>query len=227
MSVVFSEVDKTFNKSSLNTKERFVYDASQNAADPNYVIGEELKKLLTPEDLEKAKYKIEVIFPPSRKNVNVTACAVTTFKSGKKLHGGGDELLYLCRNEKDAKIGCGNVLKGDLMLSQGHDGPSSVYYCEKCKKYVNRELCASTLLYKLPIKTIAANIYKLFRQLDSNADIYLKYTRSDIRAANSSPQKMAQLPTKTEYAIYTLKNIIKDTSNDSQVINKIEAFLKA
>ena len=50
----------------------------------------------------------------------------------------------------------------------------------------------------------------------------------DVReAATKGGDKMTQVPQKMEYAIYTLKNIIKDTVNDSQVLHNIETFLTA
>lgn len=230
MSKIFSECDKNFNPEELDAKSKMVLEASKLAADATYKVEDDLQKVISGE--KPAKYKIEILLPPSRKTNEATACAVTMFISGGKLHGGGDELLYLCRSEKDAKVGCGDVLKGPLMIAQGvNGGMSSVYYCDKCKKHVNRELCASTILYKLPINKIAENVYRIFRQLDSNADIYLKYQKTDIREATRLAQEgkvdaLQQIPTKMEYAIYTLKNILKDAANDSQIISKITTFLK-
>jgi len=222
MSVIFSESDKYFNADELDPKSKEILEASR-AQDK--VPEEHLKDL---KGEVRAKYKIEVILPPRRKKNEAIACAVTAFKSGGNIHGGGDELLYLCRNENDAKIGCGAVLKSNPMVGTIDGGVVTVFYCDNCKKYVNRELLSSTFLYKLPLKKLAENIYGLFRKLDSNADIYLKHVHVDVRdAASRGGDKMMQVPQRMEYAIYTLKNIFKDTANDSQVLRKIEGFLTA
>ena len=221
MSVIFSEADKFFDMNSLDEKSKEVLYASRAQDEVPQEALDDLRGEL------RAKYKIEVILPPRRKVNEAIACAVTAFKSGGQLHGGGDELLYVCRNEKDATIGCGSVLKGNPLVGTVDGGLVTVFYCDKCQKYVNRELLASTFLYKLPLKKLAENIYRLFRQLDSNADIYLKHMKTDIRNATLDRKQMTEVPKKMEYAIYTLKNIVKDTSNDSQVLHKIETFLKA
>lgn len=219
MSIIFSEADKHFNLSNLDPKSREILNASR---EQDKVSKEELDNLYGERP---AKYKIEVIFPPRRKHNEAVACAVTLFKSGKKLHGGGDELIYVCRNERDATIGCGSPLKENPLIGTVDGGVVTVFHCATCNKYVNRELLASTILYKLPVKTIAKNIYNLFRKLDSDADIYLKHMKADIREASLSKGKMEEIPTQVEYAIYTLKSILKDTANNSQIVKKIEDFL--
>jgi hypothetical protein len=224
MGIIFSEADRNFNPDKLDSKARAVWEASQTANDPNYLPDEKLKDIIYDED--RAKYKIEIVFPPRRKRNEAIACAITTFKSGGKLHGGGDELLYVCRNEKDATIGCGSVLKDPPLLGMVDGGYITVYYCAKCNKHVNRELLASTFLYKLPVKTLAQNVYKFFRQLDSNADIYLKHMKVDIReAAKIGGDKMINVPQKMEYSIYTLKSIVKDAFTEGQIVKNITNFL--
>lgn len=221
MSVIFSEADKHFDPDQLNEKARFVYENSKMANNPDKQIS---KDLGLSED--RAKYKIEVILTTDRSSSNMCACAITPFRSGGGLHGGGDEIMYFCRNEKNRDMGCGSILKGDVYMGRIGDEQVAVFYCEKCKRYVNRELLGSTILYKLPIKSIAKNIYDLFRQLDSNADIYLKHIKVDMRKATEEKAKgMQKIKPNTELSIYTVKSIFKDTSNSSQVLKKFETFI--
>jgi hypothetical protein len=227
MSIIFSESDKHFNPESLEGKSKEIYEASVRGGKENYKPEKEVKEAMKLDE-NRARYKIEIILSTDRKSAGTSACALTVFRSGGAIHGGGDEVMYFCRSEKDRSMGCGSILKGDVYVGQLGNEMVSVYKCEKCNKYVNRELLASTILYKLPINQLAMNIYHLFRQLDSNADIYLKHIKVDIRdAAERGRKGMPLIPKKTDYVIYTVKNIIKDTNNDSQVLQKFINFLKA
>ncbi len=221
MSVIFSEADKYFDPNQLNEKARFVYENSKKASDPDKQVS---KDLGLSED--KARYKIEVLLSTDRSASNLSACAITPFRSGGGLHGGGDEIMYFCRNEKNRDKGCGSILQGDVYMGRIGEEQVAVFYCEKCKKYVNRELLGSTILYKLPIKALAKNIYDLFRQLDSNADIYLKHIKVDMRKATEDKAKgMLKVKPNTELSIYTVKSIFKDVSNSSQILKKFETFI--
>lgn len=224
MSVLFNEADKAFNPKNLTGKAKEIYEASQKGLDPDYQPDQETKDALGSFD-RPAKYKIEVVLSTDRRRIGPSACMITIFKSGGALHGGGDELMYTCRNEKDRDMGCGKILKGDVWMGTINNQIVTAYFCKTCKKYVNRELLGSSIFYKLPVKTIAENIYKFFRELDSDADIYLKHIKVDVRKSAESPKDMAKVPTKMEYAIYTVQNIMKDAGNNSQIVKKIEDFI--
>ena len=224
MSILFNEADKTFRPKNLTGKAKEVYEASKKGLDPNYEPEEEVKSALGSSN-KPAKYKIEVVLTTDRKTAGVSACMITLFRSGGALHGGGDELMYLCRNEKNRDMGCGSILKGKAMIGTVGNQIVTVYYCKKCKKHVNRELLGSSVFYKLPIKTLAENIYNLFRELDSDADIYMKHIRVDVRKGIEDKNLMRAMQSKIEYAIYTVNNIMKDVTNGSQVLKKIEGFI--
>ncbi len=221
MSVIFSEADKHFDPNKLDEKARFVYENSKKASSPDKQVSKDLGL-----DENKAKYKIEIILTLDRSSTNLCACAITPFRSGGALHGGGDEIMYFCRNEQNRAMGCGSILKSDVYMGRIGNEQVAVFYCDKCKRHVNREMLASTILYKLPVKSIAKNIYELFRQLDSNADIYLKHIKVDMRkAAEAKAKGMQTIKPNTELSIYTVKSIFKDVSNSSQILKKFEDFI--
>lgn len=225
MSVLFNEADKAFRPENLTGKAKEVYEASQKGMDPNYSPDKETKDALGTDLNRPAKYKIEVVLSTDRNKIGPSACMITIFKSGGALHGGGDELMYTCRSEKDRDMGCGKILKGDVWMGMSGNQIVTAYHCPTCKKYVNRELLGSSTFYKLPVKKIAENIYKFFRELDSDADIYLKHIKVDVRKSMENRKEMAKVPTKMEYAIYTVQNIMKDAGNNSQILKKIEDFI--
>jgi hypothetical protein len=87
------------------------------------------------------------------------------------------------------------------------------------------------ILYNLPTSVIAENVYKLFRKLDGNADIYIKHAKNDIRKITEMGDKglrdMQKIEDERDMVIYPLKHILKDATTDSSIIKKIEHFLRA
>ena len=60
------------------------------------------KEQLKNERKKKAKYKIQIFFRATRSVKKPLAFTVSVWHSGGKLHGGGDELMFICRRSEDA-----------------------------------------------------------------------------------------------------------------------------
>ena len=184
----------------------------------------------------RAKYKIELQFGKNRSAHNQTpfAGALVLHTSGTKLHGGGDEGLYMC-----PQAGCTGVVGVDRM-NETHG------YCSRCKMWYPRVVADKNgnILPKMQLvnpkmfKLVPANwahvVLNYFQALDHMADIYLKFHPSDIRVATRvamarqsgaedlSAAKAARIP-----AIYPLANIIKDASSGSNLYKCFFGFLTA
>jgi hypothetical protein len=67
--------------------------------------------------------------------------------------------------------------------------------------------------------------------LNSDADIYIKHAKNDIRKLTEMGQRgladMRAIEAGRDAVIYPLKHILKDVSNGSNVIHKIDTFLRA
>ena len=75
-------------------------------------------------------------------------------------------------------------------------------------------------------KNLALYIEKLFRELGSNADIYLKFHKTDIRYIALERAKGPEVARRLKgMHIYALKNIIKDTSSGAALVGRFMAFL--
>jgi hypothetical protein len=219
MSYLFSEANKrllksdnTIDKSLLNDEQREVYENSQLEADPTLVrLGTSLV----------ATYKIQIMFDYQRTGKNVVPCLISFWRSSGKLSEDNDSLLYVCKYEKDPRLGCGMPFLSESRGALVNGTPMQLFECTHCKRYVNRATVCNDVVYKLPAEKLAPIVYKYFRALNSDADIYLKHFKS-----NTIKEDYTEL--KNEYSIYPLARLIKDASlGSSQTIKNIEAFLRA
>lgn len=196
----------------------------------------------------KAKYKIEIHFGPDRSNseLKLSSGLLCIWESGKMYHGGGDEKMYWCGYDD-----CKWPFSADL-LAMAH------VVCPKCNRelfrapdykqdhidYLKKEgldskgieaipCMVGEKLFKLPPSKIATLLLKTFRQLDSNADIYLKYHPKDIRMDKKNPgsaesmNKLVVARLRKQPLIYPLKNILKDTASGADLHKRILAMLRA
>jgi hypothetical protein len=167
-----------------------------------------------------AKYKIEVFFGPKRTIHGPNPVKVSFWESGRRLHGGGDDLMYICRDSED-EAGCNTIFASDCVK-----GPIAV--CPSCQQMIYAERLTRALKGYKTSKDLATELSKFFRQLGSNADIYCKYDRTDIRYVSvekaMGSAKARELRGKS---IYPLKNIINDTANGASLEGRILAFLTA
>jgi hypothetical protein len=168
----------------------------------------------------RAKYKIEVTFVKNRSVTGLNAVGISIWESGKRFHGGGDELMYWCKdNRKGEDGGCWSPIPADN-ISGG------VAVCPSCKKAVNPELLTNMRIGNVTAQTLAAELVKIFHSLSSNADIYLKFHTTDVRYIAMERDKGPDVARRLKgMAIYPLKNILKDTSSGADLGKRFFAFL--
>lgn len=168
----------------------------------------------------KAKFKIEIIFVKNRSLLSLNTVGIQIWESGKKAHGGGDDLMYWCRDNRPAhNTGCWSPISSDNI----RDG---IGFCPNCKMAINAELLTDLRIGNTYLASLAKEIEKIFRSLGSNADLYLKFHKTDIRYIAMEKAKGPEVAKKLKgMAIYTLANIVKDTTNGANLTNRIKAFL--
>lgn len=168
----------------------------------------------------RAKYKIEVHFGPDRTTAGPNLAGITIWESGKRFHGGGDDLAYWC---KDNRQGHDEGCWGPIISDHINNG---LAYCPKCKRTVNAEMLTSLRVVKLPTSKLCEVLTDIFRKLDSNCDIYLKFHKTDVRYKAMMQAKGPQAANKLKgMHIYPLKNILKETANGADLAKRFYAFL--
>jgi len=166
----------------------------------------------------RAKYKIEVMFDQHRTSVGPNLLGLQIWESGKKFHGGGDELLYWCM-DTESNQGCKQPIPGNFVK-----GPVGV--CPSCNKGILMERAAHIRVLRVTTKVLADEIVNVFRSLNSNADIYLKYAKTDAHYMAMARSKGPDVARRLKgMHIYPLKNILKDTSSGADLSNRFYAFL--
>jgi hypothetical protein len=169
-----------------------------------------------------AKYKIEVTFVKNRNLTGLNPVGVQIWESGKRFHGGGDELMYWCKdNRPDHNEGCWAPIPSDCIRGD-------VAICPKCNRAVNAELLTNMRLGNVYMDTLSKDLAKVFRSLNSNADIYLKFHKTDVRYIAMERAKGPDVARRLKgMAIYPLKNIIKDTESGSDLAKRLKSFVTA
>jgi hypothetical protein len=175
-----------------------------------------LDKLLA--EKKRAKYKIEIFFGSQYKTNGHYPGAVSLWLSGSKLHGGGDEKIYLCPS-------CGGFI---LPSAQGYGH----LVCSKCAKVSKDKDAIGEIFLRLTTQNWAMVLYKWFRIMEFNSDIYMKRPRRDVRQAATLEQarqhggeKLLATRATREVSIYPLYNIIKDTAAGADIPTRLKAFL--
>jgi len=169
-----------------------------------------------------AKYKIEVQFGKARSTWKPFPGAMSIYLSGTKLHGGGDEKLYLCPDDN-----CYGIIYPTERL-----GPSVM--CRSCEMMWDENKLVGELMFNLTPANWAQAIHKMFLRLEHKADIYLKYHPEDIRCraqAEVAKSRQGDMINEARSAralhIYPLQNLIKDTSAGAQLYDRFLAFIQA
>lgn len=177
----------------------------------------------------RAKYKIEVEFLgpdekgyPGRTSKGPNRVGVKIWESGKKFHGGGDELMFWCLSSlKGVRGGCGGIMSADNIRN-------GVAMCPHCKNMMNMEAMTDTRVGFFTNQTLAKELANMFRVLDSNCDVYIKFHKTDIHyiamERAHGPEKAARLK---GMHIYPLKNILKDTAHGADLGKRFFAFLSS
>lgn len=179
-----------------------------------------------------AKYKIEVYFGPKRTTFGPNSLTVKFWESGRRLHGGGDDLMYMCRNRENFSEGCGKLFVSDCVT-----GPVAI--CSHCQKAILAELCVRVLVfkderptggqdYRIETRKLAELLAKYWRKLDGNADIYCKFDQSDIQyIAMVKKLGAARARELRGLSIYPLKNLLADTQHGASLEDRIFSYLTA
>lgn len=184
---------------------------------------------------QKASYKIQFWFQSERSDRKPVTYSLSAWSSGKRLHGGGDESLFICRRHTDAPkpfdvvggksaspMGCGGFISGDYITPQG------LAVCPHCHAQHKTEHIADAVLYRSSIADAASTLTSWWRRLNCDADIYLKYAPYDIRVKTMQNafglRKARELKGLT---IYPLERILKDTAAGADVEARFRALLLA
>ncbi len=186
---------------------------------------EAFDKLLATEG--KAKYKIEVIFSHVRSSRTSSPGMLSLWESGTKLHGGGDTKVYWCPG-KELKVSDCTGLIPDSSAGYGY------LTCAKCGTTWKGEQVIGEIFYRLSPNKWAEVLLKHYVSVGHNADVYLKYPKTDLRIASGkeqAKQHMGELLAKAradrQQYIYPLRNIIKDVGAGSDILVRFHAFLTA
>lgn len=178
---------------------------------------EEDKKGLLGSDI-RAKYKIEITFEKGRTMKGPNLLGIQVWESGKRFHGGGDDLAFFCLNE-EGDAGCGGVITSDCIKGD-------IAMCPHCNRGIKSEALTNILVGRVTSQNLAKKVEKLFHQLNDSADIYLKYHKTDVRYIAMERAKGPDVAKRLKgMHIYLLKAIIADTSHGASLIGRIQAFL--
>jgi hypothetical protein len=167
----------------------------------------------------RAKYKIEVTFIQGRTVQGPNKLGIQIWESGKRFHGGGDELMYWCKdNRQGNNDGCWSPIGSDFI--------GEVTVCPNCKKTWNPEYLTMMRIGNVTSQNLAKELATIFRQLSSNADIYLKFHRTDIHYIAMEREKGPDVAKRLKgMHIYPLKNILKDTAAGADLAKRFFAFV--
>lgn len=170
----------------------------------------------------RAKYKIEVTFTEGRTLFGSNLLGITLWESGKRFHGGGDELVYWCKdNRQGHDDGCWAPIPGDLIRGE-------VAVCPNCNRMVNSDLLTNMRIGKVTNRALAAELVTIFHSLGSNADIYIKYHKTDVHYIAMEREKGSDVANRLKgMHIYTLKNILRDTASGADLAKRFYAFVSS
>lgn len=170
----------------------------------------------------RAKYKIEVTFGPNRTMKGPNRVGIIIWESGKHFHGGGDEMMYWCKDNREGHDeGCWAPIPGSSVKG-------GIAYCSNCQRMVNSEFLTNMRVGYVSTTSLVKELALMFRQLGSNADIYVKYHQTDVHYIAMAKQKGEKVARKLKgMHIYPLKNVLKDTANGADLGKRFFAFLTA
>jgi hypothetical protein len=185
---------------------------------------------------KKARFKIQLFFQSERSDKKPVAFTLSVWESGKRLHGGGDECLFICRRQRGATakpfdvmgkevkspMGCGGFISGDLVSDDGK------MVCPHCMLAHTSSEVGDSVFFRLTADKAASVLEQWWHRLGCDADIYMKYSPRDIRVKMMQDaygvRKARELKGMT---IYPLENILKDTSSGTSVHSRFRALLLA
>ena len=216
----FQEASKDFDPSQLTEEQRAAFESGKSITSD-----EETKTVMEGGEI-RAAYKIEVTFDKNRTVHGPNAVLIQVWESGKHFHGGGDDLMYWCKDftkidSWENSPGCGGLIPSASMRG-------GLAVCPHCYATINSDYVTGQRLTKISTNDLATLIEKIFHQLKSNADVYCKYHKTDIRyiACEQTYGEEKARWLKGMF-IYPLKNILRDTSNGSSLHGRLKALFSA
>lgn len=191
----------------------------------------------TAEEMSKrSDYKIQIWFKSDRSMHKPIAYTLSFWESGKRLHGGGDEMMFICRRHSHApKLqpfdiamaktqsvrGCGKPIPGGL-------ADSGIIVCPHCHVKHKPDQIGDSIFYRTTIDQAATILADWWRRLDCRADLYAKYSPLDPRSIMMAQNYDARTAReKKGLTIYPLQNILKDTLNGATIESRFKAFITA
>lgn len=195
------------------------------------------------------KYKIELMFGVSRTGASrhqPIPGGIQFLESGGKTHGGGDVKLYMCPGKAFKEQGitmCDHPVFAEAGMPVPHSSDCNAFlpfsrngygllYCHACKQLWAAEQVVGEIVYNLPMRKWAEVIYTHFHKLEMNADIVVKFTYDDIRAAALMEQtrelrgdKLDPVRQRRPTGIYRLSSIIKDVGVGADLLKRFYAFI--
>lgn len=170
------------------------------------------------QDSIRAKFKIEVTFGAGRTTVGPNLVGIQVWESGKRLNGGGDDLAFWCQST-ETNEGCWAIITSDNVRG-------GIGLCPSCKRAVNADLLTNMRIGRVSTKNLSNDLEKIFRDLGSNADIYLKYHQTDMRYLAMERAKGNNVAKRLKgMHIYPLRNILSDTAHGAAVAGRFHSFL--
>ena len=180
-----------------------------------------------------ADYKIQVNFGKGRTVMGPNAVVFTFWASGKRLHGGGDEMMYICHeadegtykdaftvSKKTSRAGCGTFIPPSAVKS-------GVAVCPGCQNGVRADKLTGQIYARLTSRDLANRLAGYCRALHFSADVVLRYANDDIRVQVLEQSMGSQQAASTRGAplVYPLNRMIKDTAAGGMLEERLFAMM--
>jgi len=177
----------------------------------------------------KAKYKLEVLFTDERSAHRPYRGLITLWSNGGYNHGDGDEGIYLCPTKLETGRFCNTPLKLEFVSKR-------VAVCPSCSSAHDPKNLTGQIYAKITTQHWANLILKVFNVLGGNADILIGMYRGQLRtpaieAVTSlgarEKDKVNAIRRDRHWVAYSLKSIIQDTANGSNLHERVRCLLEA
>lgn len=210
-----------------------ITDTSEGADD--IVLDPEIQRkidsILGSEINEKARYKLEVAFTQKRSVHRPYIGVVTAWSNGGYDSGGGDEAVYFCPTPVE-KNGQTRTCSSPIDLKWIG---KNVAVCPSCNRAVKPVDLAGQIIAKLYARQWAELLVKMWATLGCDADIRMGLLKGDLRRVTNEElsnkklggDSLRAVRSTREWAIYPLRNILKDTSTGANLATRIYAFLNS
>jgi len=179
-----------------------------------------------------ARYKIQINFGTGRTLRGPNTGVMTFWMNGSRLHGGGDELVHICKevdhgSEQEEFVvgkprdgaGCGSIIEPSFVRA-------GVAFCSNCQRMIAAHRLTQQIYFRSASRDIAAELVKRFRQFHNSSDIVLKYAEDDIRYMTVVRLLGVDQARKSRgMLVYPLAKIIRDTSTGASLENRFFAML--